>query len=175
MKQIAKLISILTVLILISGAVFVAAKTDKTDTNNISTIQNNASSDTNIGPSSMYSKPPLYLFVGNPTVASWCPDAVDYTICDGEDFNDYITLVVRVTDINFKNWKGVPVTVTLTDDMKQTVKTNSNGEAIFVFDGTGSINYEITIHVEATSPKSGRTVVYTRVYKYDFVTPMDAL
>ncbi len=106
-----------------------------------------------------YSKPPMYLFVSNPTIIAWCNTDCRYN----KDY--YMTIVVRVTDIKLKNWKSVPVTIdyypTTGGSMSQTIKTDSKGEATFVFElsdyQTGVYQ---AINLIATSPKSGRKAYY---------------
>lgn len=107
-------------------------------------------------------KPPMYIFVSNPTSVIWC--------CDGHnDFEFYTTLSVRITDIHFKNWKGVPVTVSIGDRYEETKMTDSNGEALFMTDIAGHYEYgnAMPINVTAKSPISGRYVRYFRNYIMD--------
>lgn len=172
-----KTISIFMILVLTTTTIGMAVENSKSGTNHIDIksmikVGNGSGSGSSSNSAIDLSKPPLYLFVSNPSIGIWC-----YTVdCDSEgDFLPYLTLKVRVTDIKFKNWKNVPVTVWV-NTVKQTLKTDSNGDALFVFNkeypqcNSQLNNCVYGIIVQAVSPISGREVYYRRDYLNDMST-----
>lgn len=120
-------------------------------------------------------KPPLYMYItSEPIMGNYCP-ALDGN-CDLSEFQQTITMSVKVKKVDGTNWKGVPVRVDITSyrgvnlppyTMNATIKTDSNGDAWFKWVTLG-LDGPMDFVIKATSPASGRYVVFWRHYQPEF-------